>query len=65
MLADQIKTLSDPEWRGAATGEVDYTIFDLVSPHCQQAIEYRDVRGTVRYRCRHTDKQDSAGTVYA
>ena len=32
---------------------IKYKLYDLLKPHCKKAKPYRDVAGTVRWKCRH------------
>lgn len=51
-MKDTILAHVDPAWRAAPDRPV-YREHDLLQPHCNAARAYRDVRGDIRYTCRH------------
>ena len=53
MLDETLRTLVDPAWTGP-TEPVEYRMYDLEHPHCEDARSYRDIYGRPRWRCTHS-----------
>ena len=53
-LKKTLEATIDPNWKSSYDDEdIKYKIYDLHTPHCDDAVTYTEVGGKIRYTCTH------------